>query len=126
MSADKWAGLSLAELLTERQALDAKINTVRADTRNAVIDQVRKLVTAYGLTPAKVMPLSRPSESAVPAQPNPIKKKAAAKYYDPNSGKTWSGRGKPPRWIADKDFTRYLIPAEGILRQMAQQLPPGV
>jgi len=28
------------------------------------------------------------------------KRRARAKYKDPNSGATWSGRGKLPRWMA--------------------------
>ena len=41
-------------------------------------------------------------------------KKAAtigvAKYRDPKTGKTWTGRGKPPGWIAGvKSRAPYLI-----------------
>jgi DNA-binding protein H-NS len=33
-----------------------------------------------------------------------------AKYRDPRSGATWSGRGRPPKWLASaKDRTRFLI-----------------
>jgi DNA-binding protein H-NS len=33
-----------------------------------------------------------------------------AKYRDPKSGATWSGRGRAPRWVADvEDRTRFLI-----------------
>ena len=33
-----------------------------------------------------------------------------AKYRDPKSGATWSGRGRPPEWLASaKDRTRFLI-----------------
>jgi DNA-binding protein H-NS len=33
-----------------------------------------------------------------------------AKYRDPNSGATWSGRGRAPEWLASaKDRTRFLI-----------------
>ena len=38
MTTDKWNGLSLSELIAERQALDARITTVRADTRGAATD----------------------------------------------------------------------------------------
>lgn len=31
------------------------------------------------------------------------------RYRDPRSGKTWTGRGKPPAWIVSKDRTRFLI-----------------
>jgi DNA-binding protein H-NS len=29
--------------------------------------------------------------------------KVAAKYRDPETGETWSGRGRPPRWLAAKE-----------------------
>ena len=33
----------------------------------------------------------------------------APKYRDPNSGSTWSGRGKPPKWIAGQNRDQFLI-----------------
>jgi len=37
-----------------------------------------------------------------------------AKYRDPNSGATWSGRGRPPVWMASaKDRSRFLIEGAG-------------
>ena len=125
MTTDKWDGLSLSELLAERQALDARITSVRADTRGAAIDEARRLVAAYDMSPVKVMPLTRQSDfaAAAPARSAPAKRKVEAKYYDPDSGKTWSGRGKAPRWIEGKDFGKFLIPAPGILQMMAQRAP---
>jgi DNA-binding protein H-NS len=29
--------------------------------------------------------------------------KLAAKYRDPETGETWSGRGRPPRWLAARE-----------------------
>jgi DNA-binding protein H-NS len=29
--------------------------------------------------------------------------KVAAKYRDPETGETWSGRGRPPRWLAARE-----------------------
>jgi DNA-binding protein H-NS len=41
-----------------------------------------------------------------------------AKYRDPKSGATWSGRGRPPEWLASaKDRTRFLI--EGAVESKA-------
>jgi DNA-binding protein H-NS len=34
---------------------------------------------------------------------------AAPKYRDPKSGRTWSGRGRMPRWIQGEDRTPFLI-----------------
>jgi len=126
MLVDKWAGVPLEELLAERRALDAAIDAARADGRQAAIAQVRELVAIHGIRLESLMPFPRPSVSEARAQPLPAKKKApAARYYDPNSGQTWTGRGKPPRWIAGKDYKQYLIPAEGILRELAQWQPAG-
>ena len=37
-----------------------------------------------------------------------------AKYRDPKSGATWSGRGRAPEWLASaKDRSRFLIEGEG-------------
>ncbi|GAO22500.1 histone family protein nucleoid-structuring protein H-NS [Alicycliphilus sp. B1] len=120
MTADKWAGLSLEELLAEREALDAKIQAVRSEAREIAIAQIHELMTTYGLTREDVMPGSAEASRTRKAGP---RKKAPAKYYDPNSGKTWTGRGKAPRWIAGQDYANFLIPAEGILRKLAQQEP---
>jgi DNA-binding protein H-NS len=119
MTTDKSARPSLADLLAERKALDTKIHSVRVGARKTAIAQARQLVASYGLKPLDVMPFGRPSAYFRLARPSSVRKKAAAKYYDPNSGKTWSGRGKPPRWIAGQDFGKYLISAEGTRQQPA-------
>ncbi|KAA1014408.1 H-NS histone family protein [Paraburkholderia panacisoli] len=31
------------------------------------------------------------------------------KYRDPRTGKTWNGRGRPPRWIEGEDRRPFLI-----------------
>ncbi|WP_311767765.1 H-NS family nucleoid-associated regulatory protein [Burkholderia sp. Bp8963] len=36
-------------------------------------------------------------------------KKLPAKYYDPSSGKSWTGRGACPKWLAGKNLDDYLI-----------------
>ena len=51
-------------------------------------------------------------------KPKP-KSKATARYYDPNTGKTWNGKGEPPAWIGENK-NEFLIPAEGLLREMAK------
>ena len=35
--------------------------------------------------------------------------KVAAKYRDPTTGKTWTGRGVAPKWIAGKDRDAFRI-----------------
>ena len=33
----------------------------------------------------------------------------AAKYRDPVTGQTWTGRGKAPKWIDGKDRNQFVI-----------------
>ena len=33
----------------------------------------------------------------------------AAKYRDDETGQTWTGRGRAPRWLVGKDRNQYLI-----------------
>lgn len=40
---------------------------------------------------------------------NYIRGPQPALYRDPKSGATWSGRGRAPAWIADKDRKKFLI-----------------
>jgi DNA-binding protein H-NS len=35
--------------------------------------------------------------------------KVAAKYRDPATGQTWTGRGKAPKWIDGKDRNQFVI-----------------
>ena len=37
-------------------------------------------------------------------------KPVAPKYRDPETGATWSGRGRTPRWMAGKDPAQFTIP----------------
>lgn len=38
-----------------------------------------------------------------------MKAQVSAKYHNPNTGQTWSGRGKPPKWIANKERAQFEI-----------------
>ena len=51
------------------------------------------------------------SDLGLSSPKNSVKIRAAveAKYRHPESGVTWSGRGKPPKWIAGKDRSLFLI-----------------
>ncbi|CAG2161320.1 MULTISPECIES: H-NS histone family protein [Cupriavidus] len=97
------------QLLAEKEALEAKLNEVRATEVAGVIDQIRSLMSEYGLTPDDIAPRrgrGRPAGSNTAA-----KKEHAplpAKYMDPKTGKTWSGRGRAPAWLGKRP-ERFLI-----------------
>ena len=89
------------ELLKQREALDAQIAEVRKGELANAVSQARQLVQEFGLTAQDIFGGTRQSKVKGTTVP--------AKYRDPSTGATWSGRGKPPLWIAGKDRAQFAI-----------------
>ena len=87
---------SYKELLKQRQDLEQQINEARTRELADAVAKVRTLIAEYELTADDVFP---PGTGA----------KVAPKYRDPATGQTWTGRGKPPKWIADQDREQFVI-----------------
>jgi len=98
---------SYKELLQQREALERQINEVRASENADAIAKVRSLVADFDLTQEDVFP-TRKTRGAKAEKTAP-KNKVAAKYRNPMTGDTWTGRGKPPRWIANQERTQFLM-----------------
>lgn len=88
------------ELLQERETLNQQIAEARQREIAGAVDQVRELIAEFSLSREVVF-----STRSAPKGP------VAAKYQDKESGATWTGRGKPPRWIAGKNRDDFLIAA---------------
>ena len=97
---------SLKELLQQREALEKAIADARQNEISAAVTKVRELIAEYGLTVQDVFP----GRAGRTATTKPVSK-VAAKYRDPATGQTWTGRGKAPKWIDGKDRTLFLIGA---------------
>ena len=94
---------TLAELIKQKEALEAQIaNTRQAELADA-INKVKALVAEHGLTQKDVFGGSKKSKNSSAGG------KVAAKYRDPSSGQTWTGRGKAPKWIDGKDRAQFAI-----------------
>jgi DNA-binding protein H-NS len=89
-------------LLAQREALEKQIEELRNAERGDAIEWIREQMALYDVNPQDLDP--RASRG-----PRKQSKPVAAKYRDPASGATWSGRGKPPRWIAGQDRDAYAI-----------------
>lgn len=93
---------SYKELLAQRDALEQQIAAARKAELADAISKVRSIVDEFGLTPddvfGKVRTYSANKGTTV-----------APKYRNPATGATWTGRGKPPLWIANKDRAPFLI-----------------
>lgn len=95
---------SYKELLQQREALELAIAQARQNEISSAVAKVRELVAEYGLTAQDVFP-SRSVKANAPKAVN----KVAAKYRDPATGKTWTGRGKAPKWIEGRDRSTFAI-----------------
>lgn len=81
------------QLLAERAELDAQIKkSIKAEKKDAV-NAAKKIISDFKLTPKEVF----------------TKKKAKAKYRNPETGDEWSGRGIAPVWIRGLDREQFLI-----------------
>ena len=117
------AGKSLDELLREREQLDAHITRLQRAARADDLAAARELVRRHGFTaselrcPAPVGAVEAIPSAAVAEADKPTRK-VAAKYRNPETGNTWTGRGIRPKWIeaalaAGKSLDDLLIPADG-------------
>lgn len=91
---------SYKDLLQQREQLEQQIQQARKAEMSEAVAKVRALVTEYDLTQEDVFPSSKPKATRSPVAP---------KFRDPDTGATWTGRGKPPKWIDGKDRAQYEI-----------------
>ena len=90
------------ELLKQQAALAVQVEARKREIADAVA-RVRQIVNEYDLTEKDVFPAGR--RAATPRMAG----KVAPKYRDPATGQTWTGRGKPPKWIDGKDRNLFRI-----------------
>lgn len=93
---------SYRELLQQRDALTVQIEEARQREIADAVAQVKAIVSEYGLNPEDIFAKRRGRSGLAGTKVPP-------KYRDPISGKTWTGRGKAPRWLDGKDRDDYLI-----------------
>jgi DNA-binding protein H-NS len=85
---------TLSELLAQKAALDKQIIDAQREEKSSAIAQVKTLMAQYGLTLADLntRAVATPKKSGATG-------KVAAKYRDPATGDSWSGRGLQPKWL---------------------------
>ncbi|MFC4922847.1 MULTISPECIES: H-NS family nucleoid-associated regulatory protein [Delftia] len=87
-------------LLQQKAELEARIAEVMKTEKAGAVTEVRTLVQQYQLTEQDVFPTRGAKPKGSVGEP---------KYRDPSTGSTWTGRGKPPNWIAGKDRNAFVI-----------------
>ncbi|MFL9986235.1 H-NS histone family protein [Paraburkholderia sediminicola] len=95
-----------ADLKAQIAKLQTQADEARRTEVDNVVADIRQKIAEYGLT-AQDLGFAVAAKRGRPPKKAPL----PAKYQDPKSGNTWSGRGKPPKWIVGKNRERFLIGA---------------
>ena len=100
-----------AAIKSEIAKLEKQAESLRQAEVAGVVARIKEAIAAYGLTPADLgLTGSRKALSGAKRATTTKTTVGAPKYRDPKSGKTWTGRGKPPLWIVGaKNRDRFLI-----------------
>ena len=108
-----------SDIKAEIAKLEKQAEALRKSEVAGVVAKIKAAIAAYSLTAADLGVSGRlVAKAARPSKAKSAKKTATttgvAKYRDPKTGKTWTGRGKPPTWIAGvKSRDSYLIDGQG-------------
>jgi DNA-binding protein H-NS len=95
--------ISLSELIKQKEALESQIALVRQSEQAEAISKIKTLIAEYELTQEDIFGGSK----RAPKEGGAVK--VAPKYRDPETGATWTGRGKRPKWIEGKDLALFAI-----------------
>jgi len=87
--------------------LQKRADVLQQKQRAPAITQILRTMREFSITPddiaAAFTQKNRSQTTARKTVKNASPNRAKPKYRDPVSGKTWTGRGKPPRWISAAD-----------------------
>ncbi|RQR24016.1 H-NS histone family protein [Burkholderia sp. Bp9143] len=95
------------ELKAQADELMRRAEEARLAELETVLQEVRARVAEYELTPRQIFGRQGSAGKAMRRTVT-----VAPKYRDPNTGATWSGRGREPAWIKGKRRERFLIERE--------------
>jgi DNA-binding protein H-NS len=90
------------QLTAQLEKLHKEVAIAQQKEIAAVIEEIKRKIVDYDLT---VEELGFSPKRGRPAKKAPL----PPKYRDPKTGETWSGRGRPPGWLAGHDRERFLI-----------------
>ena len=90
---------SLREFQAELERLHQQSETKRRQDKREALETIRALIAEWNI---------QPEELGIEVEREPVSL-SAPRYRDPLSGATWSGRGRPPRWLQDQERSRFEI-----------------
>ncbi|KAJ3473713.1 hypothetical protein NLI96_g12862 [Meripilus lineatus] len=92
---------TIRELQRQLGQLNLLAEEAKQQEKQAKLRQIAEDVKEYGITEIELLRAA----GFIQAK----RKKAPAKYYDPDTGQSWSGKGPRPKWLVDKNLDDYVI-----------------
>ncbi|TCW76010.1 histone [Burkholderia sp. SRS-46] len=91
----------LQNLKTQLRELNSRLSDVKRDEKQSLLEAIQEGVALYGITEEELLRAAGFRKAR--------KSRAPARYYDPSTGKTWSGYGPRPKWLAGKNLDDYVV-----------------
>jgi DNA-binding protein H-NS len=93
---------SYAEYVEQIAKLQSLAEAARKDEISGAIQKIKELMQLHGITVEDLAAGSR-------AKPAKAKGSVPAQFKNPETGETWTGRGRAPRWLDGKDKEEFRI-----------------
>lgn len=94
---------SYKQLTEQLEKLHQEVAIAHEKEVAEAIEDIKRKIVEYDLTIEELGFAVKRGGKAVMKQPLP------ARYRNPKTGETWSGRGRPPGWLAGRNKERFLI-----------------
>jgi DNA-binding protein H-NS len=97
-----------AKIQKEIEKLKKQADALQRKKRKPVIASIVRSMKEFDITPNEILAAfgkpaargtTRTAKKATPSARAPV----PVKYKHPETGATWTGRGKPPRWVVDAE-----------------------
>uniref|UniRef100_UPI0040556D2B H-NS histone family protein n=1 Tax=Orrella sp. TaxID=1921583 RepID=UPI0040556D2B len=97
-----------AKIQKEIEKLRKQADALQLKKRKPVITSIVRSMKEFDITPDEIVaafgkPVSRSATRAVKKATPSKRAPVPVKYKHPQTGATWTGRGKPPRWVVDAE-----------------------
>jgi DNA-binding protein H-NS len=92
---------SYKQLTAQLEKLHKEVAAAREKEIAQAIAEIKQKIVEYDLTAEELGFTSKRATARKTA--------SVAKYRNPKTGETWSGRGRSPGWLAGKNRERFLI-----------------
>ncbi|WP_397476174.1 H-NS family nucleoid-associated regulatory protein [Pusillimonas sp.] len=120
MTRDTYAALQL-KIQKEITRLQKQAQALQAKQRTPVIASIVRSMREYDISPEEITAAYNKKKTGRTGTTRPasaVKRTVPPKYKNPQTGATWTGRGKAPRWVSDAE-------AEGKSREQFLIKPAG-